>query len=670
MMKILNILFSLVLVSQYVNANESVGNLRYLQKINLIEPTDGQAKVVTSQDVQINQGRALIKKKVSVVTRNVIETETTETYYYSDKGLDAWSPNENDNLLDMLVQEVQISPYLDQKPGTSGLRKKTRVFMEGTYLANFIESYFQSFPPENFEGATLLVAGDGRFFLPEAIQIISEIAAAHKVKRIWTGVNGLCSTPAGSAIIREREGGIAVGGILLTASHNPGGIDEDFGVKFNGKNGGPAQDSVTNTIFEITKKLTSYKKISLPKIDLSKIGVQELIPNQFTVEVIDTSEDWLKLMKKIFDFQKIQNLLNRKDFKMVFDSMHGVAGPYARKLFIDEFGLPESSLLHLESKPDFGGLHPDPNLTYAKDLVELMKVKSPEKVDKNTPDFGAAGDGDCDRNMILGKGFFVTPSDSVAIIASYAKEAIPYFSKGLAGVSRSMPTSTSLNNVAEKLGIPCYEVPTGWKYFGNLMDAKMIDICGEESFGTGSDHIREKDGLWAVLAWLSILAYKNPDPTKSLVSVEDITREFWKTYGRNYYTRFDYESVETEKADQFFKHLNSLMEDSQKLRNSLRSSGLKVKFMDNFTYNDPVDGSVTKNQGVRIIFTDGSRIIFRISGTGSVGATIRVYMEKTVKNPQEFEKTTQQALNHLIEIVEKKIKLKEITGRSKPTVIT
>ncbi|EAK88693.1 phosphoglucomutase, tandemly duplicated gene [Cryptosporidium parvum Iowa II] len=670
MMKILNILFSLVLVSQYVNANESVGNLRYLQKINLIEPTDGQAKVVTSQDVQINQGRALIKKKVSVVTRNVIETETTETYYYSDKGLDAWSPNENDNLLDMLVQEVQISPYLDQKPGTSGLRKKTRVFMEGTYLANFIESYFQSFPPENFEGATLLVAGDGRFFLPEAIQIISEIAAAHKVKRIWTGVNGLCSTPAGSAIIREREGGIAVGGILLTASHNPGGIDEDFGVKFNEKNGGPAQDSVTNAIFEITKKLTSYKKISLPKIDLSKIGVQELIPNQFTVEVIDTSEDWLKLMKKIFDFQKIQNLLNRKDFKMVFDSMHGVAGPYARKLFIDEFGLPESSLLHLESKPDFGGLHPDPNLTYAKDLVELMKVKSPEKVDKNTPDFGAAGDGDCDRNMILGKGFFVTPSDSVAIIASYAKEAIPYFSKGLAGVSRSMPTSTSLNNVAEKLGIPCYEVPTGWKYFGNLMDAKMIDICGEESFGTGSDHIREKDGLWAVLAWLSILAYKNPDPTKSLVSVEDITREFWKTYGRNYYTRFDYESVETEKADQFFKHLNSLMEDSQKLRNSLRSSGLKVKFMDNFTYNDPVDGSVTKNQGVRIIFTDGSRIIFRISGTGSVGATIRVYMEKTVKNPQEFEKTTQQALNHLIEIVEKKIKLKEITGRSKPTVIT
>ncbi|TRY53062.1 Phosphoglucomutase [Cryptosporidium tyzzeri] len=568
------------------------------------------------------------------------------------------------------MEQIQVTPFLDQKPGTSGLRKKTRVFMEGTYLANFIESYFQSFPPENFEGATLLVAGDGRFFLPEAIQIISEIAAAHKVKRIWTGVNGLCSTPAGSAIIREREGGIAVGGILLTASHNPGGIDEDFGVKFNGKNGGPAQDSVTNTIFEITKKLTSYKKISLPKIDLSKIGVQELIPNQFTVEVIDTSEDWLKLMKKIFDFQKIQNLLNRKDFKMAFDSMHGVAGPYARKLFIDEFGLPESSLLHLESKPDFGGLHPDPNLTYAKDLVELMKVKSPEKVDKNTPDFGAAGDGDCDRNMILGKGFFVTPSDSVAIIASYAKEVIPYFSKGLVGVSRSMPTSTSLNNVAEKLGIPCYEVPTGWKYFGNLMDAKMIDICGEESFGTGSDHIREKDGLWAVLAWLSILAHKNPDPTKPLVSVEDITREFWKTYGRNYYTRFDYESVEIEKADQFFKHLNSLLEDSQKLREIIKPYGIDIKLTDNFTYNDPVDGSVTKNQGVRIIFTDSSRIIFRISGTGSVGATIRVYMEKTVKNPQEFEKTTQQALSHLIEIVEKKIKLKENTGRSKPNVIT
>ncbi|KAL5370120.1 phosphoglucomutase [Cryptosporidium parvum] len=568
------------------------------------------------------------------------------------------------------MEQVQVTPYLDQKPGTSGLRKKTRVFMEGTYLANFIESYFQSFPPENFEGATLLVAGDGRFFLPEAIQIISEIAAAHKVKRIWTGVNGLCSTPAGSAIIREREGGIAVGGILLTASHNPGGIDEDFGVKFNGKNGGPAQDSVTNTIFEITKKLTSYKKISLPKIDLSKIGVQELIPNQFTVEVIDTSEDWLKLMKKIFDFQKIQNLLNRKDFKMVFDSMHGVAGPYARKLFIDEFGLPESSLLHLESKPDFGGLHPDPNLTYAKDLVELMKVKSPEKVDKNTPDFGAAGDGDCDRNMILGKGFFVTPSDSVAIIASYAKEAIPYFSKGLAGVSRSMPTSTSLNNVAEKLGIPCYEVPTGWKYFGNLMDAKMIDICGEESFGTGSDHIREKDGLWAVLAWLSILAHKNPDPTKPLVSVEDITREFWKTYGRNYYTRFDYESIETEKADQFFKHLNSLMEDHQKLREIIKPYGIDIKLTDNFTYNDPVDKSVAKNQGLRFIFQDNSRVVFRLSGTGSVGATIRIYIEKTVSDQTKVNNTSNEILGDLIEIVEKKIKLKESTGRDRPTVIT
>ena len=568
------------------------------------------------------------------------------------------------------MEQIQVTPYLDQKPGTSGLRKKTRVFMEGTYLANFIESYFQSFSPEDFEGATLLVAGDGRFFLPEAIQIISEIAAAHKVKRIWTGVNGLCSTPAGSAIIREREGGIAVGGILLTASHNPGGIDEDFGVKFNEKNGGPAQDSVTNAIFEITKNLTSYKKISLPKIDLSKIGVQELIPNQFTVEVIDTSEDWLKLMKKIFDFQKIQNLLNRTDFKMVFDSMHGVAGPYARKLFIDEFGLPESSLLHLEPKPDFGGLHPDPNLTYAKDLVELMKVKSPEKVDKNTPDFGAAGDGDCDRNMTLGKGFFVTPSDSVAIIASYAKEAIPYFSKGLAGVSRSMPTSTSLNNVAEKLGIPCYEVPTGWKYFGNLMDAKMIDICGEESFGTGSNHIREKDGLWAVLAWLSILAHKNPDPTKPLVSVEDITREFWKTYGRNYYTRFDYESVETEKADQFFKHLNSLMEDHQKLREIIKPYGIDIKLTDNFTYNDPVDKSVAKNQGLRFIFQDNSRVVFRLSGTGSVGATIRIYIEKTVSDQTKVNNTSNEILGDLIEIVEKKIKLQESTGRDRPTVIT
>ncbi|KAJ1608653.1 phosphoglucomutase [Cryptosporidium canis] len=651
----------------YVTSSRIPGGL---DKDNVIAPDGPNEDMMTINSIEANPQGGIIKKKISVHSKSTFETTTTETYYYSGLNDDLIDIREGESLREVLVEDVQVTPYLDQKPGTSGLRKKTRVFMEGTYLANFIESYFQSFPPEHFEGATLLVAGDGRYFLPEALQIISEIAAAHKVRRIWTGVNGLCSTPAGSAIIREREGGVAVGGILLTASHNPGGIDEDFGVKFNGKNGGPAPDSATNLIFEISKSLSSYKKITLPKIDLSKVGVQELIPGQFTVEVIDTTEDWMVLMKKIFDFGKIQALLNRKDFKMVFDSLHGVAGPYAKRLFLDEFGLSEKSLLHVESKPDFGGLHPDPNLTYAKDLVEIMKIERPGDVDENTPDFGAAGDGDCDRNMILGKGFFVTPSDSVAIIASYAKEAIPYFSKGLVGVSRSMPTSTALNTVAEKLGIPCYEVPTGWKYFGNLMDAGMINICGEESFGTGSGHIREKDGLWAVLAWLSIIAYKNPDPAKPLVSVEEITKDFWSVYGRNYYTRFDYESVETEKADQFLKHLNSLMEDLPKLRGPHRLFGQKVKFMDNFTYKDPVDGSVTKNQGIRIVFGDGSRIIVRLSGTGSVGATIRIYIERTVKDPKEFGKTTQEALRDLIEIVEKKIKLEEITGRSKPTVIT
>ncbi|KAF7457513.1 Phosphoglucomutase/phosphomannomutase alpha/beta/alpha domain I family protein [Cryptosporidium felis] len=568
------------------------------------------------------------------------------------------------------MEEIQVTPYTDQKPGTSGLRKKTRVFMQGSYLANFIQSYFKSFPEGHFNGSTLLVAGDGRFFLPEAIQIISEIAAAHGVKRIWTGLNGLCSTPAGSAIIREREGGIAVGGILLTASHNPGGIDEDFGVKFNGKNGGPAPDSVTNSIFEISKTITSYKKISLPKVDLSKIGPQELIPGKFTVEVIDTVQDWLKLMKSIFDFPKIRSFLQRKDFKMVFDSLHGVAGPYAKELFMKEFNLPESSLLHVEPKSDFGGLHPDPNLTYAKELVEIMCVNNPNQVNKETPDFGAAGDGDCDRNMILGKGFFVTPSDSVSIITSYAKEAIPFFSKGLVGVSRSMPTSTSLNNVAEKLNIPCYEVPTGWKYFGNLMDANMINICGEESFGTGSNHIREKDGLWAVLAWLSILAYRNPDPSKQLVSVEEITRDFWRTYGRNYYVRFDYESVSTEKADSFFKHLNSFIDNKQALEQILVPYGIHLKTIDNFTYNDPVDGSVAKNQGLRIIFQEDSRIIFRLSGTGSVGSTIRIYIEKSVKDKNKIDEPVKEVLGDLIDIVEKKIGLLEHTGRDKPTVIT
>ncbi|KAH8740280.1 hypothetical protein FG386_001555 [Cryptosporidium ryanae] len=568
------------------------------------------------------------------------------------------------------MEEVKVTPYLDQKPGTSGLRKKTRVFMEGTYLANFIESYFKSFGDDYFSNSTLLVAGDGRYFLQEAIQIISEIAAAHNVRRIWTGVNGLCSTPAGSAIIREREGGVAMGGILLTASHNPGGIDEDFGVKFNGKNGGPAQDSVTNSIYEISKTLNSFKRISLPKINLSKVGAQELIPGKFTVEVIDTVEDWLSIMKNIFDFNKIKSFLSRSDFNMVFDSLHGVAGPYAKRLFIDEFGLSSSNLYHVESKPDFGGLHPDPNLTYAKELVSIMKVLNPGDVDDNTPDFGAAGDGDCDRNMILGKGFFVTPSDSVAIITSYAKEAIPYFSKGLVGVSRSMPTSTSLNNVAEKLGIPCYEVPTGWKYFGNLMDANLINICGEESFGTGSNHIREKDGLWAVLAWLSILAYKNPNPSSKLVTVEEITREFWKTYGRNYYTRYDYESIPAESANNFFKHLNSLMENENQINDIINPYGLKLKIADNFTYNDPVDGSVSKNQGLRFIFDDLSRIVFRLSGTGSVGATIRVYIEKTVTDINRVNDNINDVLGNLIEIVEKKVKLQELTGRERPTVIT
>ncbi|EEA08500.1 phosphoglucomutase-1 protein, putative [Cryptosporidium muris RN66] len=568
------------------------------------------------------------------------------------------------------MEIIDVKPYLDQKAGTSGLRKKTKIFMEGTYLANFIESYFESHPANYFEGSTLLVAGDGRFFSHEALQIISEIAAAHGVLKIWTGINGLCSTPAGSTIIREREGGKAIGGILLTASHNPGGIDGDFGVKFNGKNGGPAPESVTNAIFEKSKTLSSYKRIPLSKINLNKLGIQELLPGRFYVEVIDTIEDWLRLQKQIFDFKKISQLLKRKDFRMVYDSMHGVAGPYAHRLFVEEFGLPSQTLLHPDPKPDFGYLHPDPNLTYAKELVDIMKPLNPNQVTDETPDFGAAGDGDCDRNMILGKGFFVTPSDSVAIIAAYATRAIPYFSSGLSGVSRSMPTSCALNSVAEKLGIPCYEVPTGWKFFGNLMDANLIAICGEESFGTGSSHIREKDGLWAVLAWLSILAYNNPNDDKPLVTVQNIVENFWETYGKHYYTRFDYEAVDSQKAHEFIEHLNRFVQDPQRFASIIKPFDLSLLNADNFTYTDPVDGSISKDQGLRFVFTDGSRIVVRLSGTGSVGATIRIYIERVIHNTSQIHNPTQEILAKLVNIVENKLGLKEITGRDKPTVIT
>ncbi|EEA08501.1 phosphoglucomutase/phosphomannomutase, C-terminal domain-containing protein [Cryptosporidium muris RN66] len=569
-----------------------------------------------------------------------------------------------------LVQTIPVKTYMDQKAGTSGLRKKTRAFIEGTYMANFIQSYFSSFPDGYFEGSTLLIAGDGRYFTTRAIQIASEIAAAHGVRKIWTGIDGLCSTPAASAIIREREGGVSIGGIILTASHNPGGIDADFGVKFNDENGSPVLESVTSKIFEISKNITIIKKVSLPRISLSHKGIQELILGKFSVEVIDTIEDWMDLQRNIFDFGMIRSFVQRKDFKMVFDAMHGVAGPYAHSLFVDELGLPPETIIHPNPKKDFGKLHPDPNLTYAKELVEIMKIFNPEEITANTPDFGAAADGDCDRNMILGKGFFVTPSDSLAIITSYATKVIPFFSDGIVGVSRSMPTSCALNAVANKMGIPCYEVPTGWKFFGNLMEAGMINICGEESFGTGSNHIREKDGLWAVLAWLSILAYNNQDPNQPLVSVRDIVTDFWRIYGRNYYTRFDYEDLTNDQASNFLSHIQSYVNNPEEFQEIIKPFGLKLKLAESFTYVDPVDKSITSNQGIIFNFSNDSRIIFRKSGTGSSGDTIRIYIERPITDQSKLEMNTTDALSDLIKIVNSHIKLTELTGREEPTVIT
>ncbi|KAH0485694.1 MAG: uncharacterized protein KVP18_000922 [Porospora cf. gigantea A] len=567
---------------------------------------------------------------------------------------------------------ITTSPFEDQKPGTSGLRKKVVVFEQKNYLENFTQSIMSCFPAEEIQGCSLLVSGDGRYYSREAIQKICEVAAGNQVGRVLIGAHGLMSTPAASCVIREKN---LYGGILLTASHNPGGPKNDFGVKYNMSNGGPAPDAVTSRIFELSKTLTEYKRLELPPIDIDTCGEVKLTET-FTVEVIDVVASWVSLMRSIFDFNAIQKLLNRPDFKLIFDGMHGVAGPYAKALFVDVFNCEPKSCMNCDPKPDFGGGHPDPNLTYAEELVKIMKPLAPQEVTEDTPDFGAAADGDCDRNMVLGKGFFVTPSDSVAIIAAYAQKCIPYFAGGLSGVARSMPTSCAIDRVAAKLGLECFETPTGWKYFGNLMDAGRMAICGEESFGTGSDHVREKDGIWAVLAWLSILAHANDENNQALVSVEAIVTGFWQEYGRCYYSRYDYEEVESTKANEVIDHLRTLAcSDLTRLHEHVTSEEAKtylqlnqVVTADDFTYTDPVDKSVAANQGVRYIFKDGSRMIWRLSGTGSVGATVRVYFEKYEKD--DTAQPTAAALKVIIDIALELCKIHEITGRAGPTVVT
>ncbi|XP_026193927.1 phosphoglucomutase, cytoplasmic [Cyclospora cayetanensis] len=598
------------------------------------------------------------------------------------------------------------TPFEGQKPGTSGLRKKTREFMQPGYLSNYVQAVFDCLPESEVRGGTMLVAGDGRYFCEAAIKKIVSIAAGNGVGRVWIAKDGLATTPACSAILRLREKSVAFGGFILTASHNPGGIDADFGVKYNTGNGAPALESLTNMIYERTKTVQEIKHVKLLDFDLDTYGIKVLIKDQFIAEVIDGTEDWLHLMKAVFHFPSIRRLIQSPSFSFVFDGMHGVAGPTAERLFVQELGADSMSLRACNPLPDFGGHHPDPNLVYAKELVDMMKFFNPEQVDSNTPLFGAAADGDCDRNMILGRGFFVTPSDSVAIIAQYAEKVIPFFMKnkdgtgGLKGLARSMPTSMALDSVAKKLGKDVYETPTGWKYFTNLMDAGRLSICGEESFGTGSMHVREKDGLWAVLCWLSILAYRNglmdnveeelemqkrgetpaipsPEKIENFVGVQQIVEEFWKDFGRNYYMRYDYENKSSSSASQMMSMLKSLTSASQEdLKKHIKATvpkelrgKLQAEKIDVFKYTDPIDGSVADDQGIRLYFPKG-RAIWRLSGTGSSGATIRMYFELVEDRPDYLLKNPKDILADLIAYAIAFCKIKEYVGTDIPTVIT
>ncbi|KAL9578301.1 MAG: hypothetical protein Q9203_007146 [Teloschistes exilis] len=556
----------------------------------------------------------------------------------------------------MSVQTVSLKPFTDQKPGTSGLRKKVKVFQQPSYSESFVTSILLSIP-EGVEGSFLVIGGDGRFYNPEVVQLIAKIGAAYGVKKLLIGQNGILSTPAASHVIRKRG---ATGGILLTASHNPGGPNEDFGIKYNLANGAPAPESVTNKIFATSKSLTEYKITDIQDIDMATIGTKTY--GSLEVEIIDSTADYVQYLKEIFDFPLIKDFLSsHKDFKVLFDALNGVTGPYGVAIFEKELGLPSSSTQNCVPSPDFGGGHPDPNLVYAHSLVSA--------VDKDGIQFGAASDGDGDRNMIYGANAFVSPGDSLAIIAHHAK-LIPYFQKnGVHGLARSMPTSGAVDLVAKKQGLQAYEVPTGWKFFCALMDTKKMSICGEESFGTGSDHIREKDGLWAVVAWLNIIAGVAKDQPDSTPSIASIQHDFWKVYGRTFFTRYDYENVDSEGAQKVIAHLTSLIttQKSSFVNSTIRDR--TVVEADDFSYTD-LDGSVSSNQGIYVKFDDGSRIVVRLSGTGSSGATIRLYVERHEGNAGRFGLDAQEYLEGNIALAVEMLRLKEFTGREEPTVKT
>lgn len=542
-----------------------------------------------------------------------------------------------------MIKTVQTKPYQDQKPGTSGLRKKVPVFAQENYAENFIQSIFDAL--EGFEGQTLVIGGDGRYYNREVIQKAIKMASAAGFGKVLVGQGGILSTPAASNVIRKYK---AFGGIVLSASHNPGGPNEDFGIKYNIGNGGPAPEKITDAIYARSKVIDNYKISDAADIDLDKIGSFKV--DELTVEVIDPVADYAALMEELFDFDAIRALI-AGGFKVVIDSMSAVTGPYAVEILEKRLGAPKGSVRNATPLPDFGGHHPDPNLVHAKELYD--DVMSPEG-----PDFGAASDGDGDRNMVVGKGMFVTPSDSLAIIAANARLA-PGYAAGISGIARSMPTSAAADRVAEKLGLGMYETPTGWKFFGNLMDAGKVTICGEESFGTGSNHVREKDGLWAVLYWLNIVAARKE-------SVKDIVARHWAEYGRNYYSRHDYEEVDSDAANTLVAALR------EKLATLPGTSygNLKVAAADDFAYNDPVDQSVSKNQGIRILFEGGSRIVLRLSGTGTAGATLRLYVERYEPDAARHGIETQTALADLIAVADTIAGIKAHTGRSEPSVIT
>ena len=544
----------------------------------------------------------------------------------------------------MHIQTVSTAPFDGQRPGTSGLRKRVRVFQAPHYLENFVQAIFDTQP--GLAGGILVLGGDGRYYNREAVQVIARLAAANGVARLIVGQHGWLSTPAASCVIRKRR---ANGGIILSASHNPGGPEHDFGIKFNVPNGGPAPEGVTEAIYAATGSIQRYLTVDHPDIDIDRLG--ETAVGAMAVEVVDPVGDYAALMEQLFDFERIRQLFNSGLFRMRFDAMNAITGPYARRLLEQVLGAEPGTVMHGEPLTDFGGEHPDPNLVHAADLVAMTRGA-------DGVDFAAASDGDGDRNMVLGRNCFVTPSDSLAIMVANAHHVKGY-QRGIAGVARSMPTSQAADRVAEALGLPCYETPTGWKFFGNLLDAGTITLCGEESFGTGSDHVREKDGLWAVLFWLNLLAVRRQ-------SVREIVDDHWRRFGRNYYTRHDYEGIDSAAANRL---IDGLRERAAGLPGQTLG-GHTVSYADDFAYTDPVDGSRSEHQGIRIGFTDGSRIVFRLSGTGTEGATLRVYMESYERDPARQHRDTQEAMEPLIGLAETLASIRTITGRDHPDVIT